>query len=360
MFVYAGVLLSCLVLLTLASQGSVSLQKWATLCCVAGLTSFAAIRGYVGTDTYAYHTMFSDFSGESLSDIFVVIEPVFAVLIKFVALLSDNPFVYMICIAIIEGLLLAYAALTSRDPIRFLSLYLVIFYLNLHFNVVRAGVAILLLILAMRVPKDSGHEIRFFVLGLLAVLSHYSAILGFVPLLLLRHHAAHSKWIAAGSVVLLLGVIYVSADASVFVRYLDYVDLLVPDVTKTVSLSFLLSVPLYAMLYACAVTKRNKVRITLLFATWLFLRWLTSIFSLVGRVEMIVNALLLFSIVELALSGWRQRLRAWALTGLTAMWFFGALIGLQQEESILEGLGVAGLYTQSPFVPYKFMWEDNQ
>jgi hypothetical protein len=332
-----------------------------TLFCVFALTCFAALRGYVGTDTYAYHTMYSDFSNASLTDVLGVVEPIFAFLMKAVALFSDDSFAFVVSMAILQGLLLAQVAATSKNPLDFLAIYVTIFYLNFHFNIVRAGTAVLLLILAMRVPKEDENQVKFYAFGAAAVMAHYSAIIGFLPLLLLRHRAANAKTLGIGLLVVVMGSVYyfATADELPLARYLAYLDILAPDVKTTVSLSFILGIPLYLLLYLSAVNKRNRVGLTLLFTVWLFARWLTSIYTLFGRVEMIINALLLFSMIELALVGWRRQLRKVAVTGLTVMWLFGSLLGLQEESSIMDALGTWDtLYQASPFIPYKFIWDD--
>lgn len=361
MLVYAAVLIACLLVLMAAHLGSTHQRKQVTLVCVFALTCFSALRGYVGTDTYAYHSMFSDFSNENLGDVLGVVEPVFALLMKTVALFSDNSFVFVVSISVIQGLLLARVAATSKNPLDFLAIYVAIFYLNFHFNIVRAGTAILLLILAMRVPKEESDQTKFYAFGVAAVMAHYSAVIGFVPLLLVRQRAANSKTLFFSLIVLTFGAAYyfVTAVESPLGKYLAYADLLAPDVTNSVSLSFILGVPLYLLLYISAVNKQNRVGLTLLFTVWLVARWLTSVFTLFGRVEIIINALLLFSIIELVLVGWKQRLRKIAVIGLTVMWLFGSLLGLQEETSIMDGLGISdGLYLMSPYIPYKFIWDE--
>ena len=190
MLVYAAVMIACLLLLTVAHLGSTRQRKRIVLFSVFALTCFAALRGYVGTDTGAYHSMFSNFSNESLADVLGVVEPIFALLIKAAATFSDDSFVFVVLIALIQGLLLARVATTSNNPLDFLAIYVTIFYLNFHFNIVRAGTAILFLILAMRVPKEDDNQTKFYALGVAAILAHYSAVIGFLPLLLLRQRAA--------------------------------------------------------------------------------------------------------------------------------------------------------------------------
>jgi len=361
MLTYAAVLVSCLVLLAVAPLGSVRQRRLIVLLCVLALTVFAALRGYVGTDTYAYHSMFADYSGEPVGDVLVVVEPIFALLMKAVGLFSEDAFAFVISIAIVQGLLLARLATTSKRPLEFLAIYVTVFYLNFHFNILRAGTAMLLLILAMRVPKENEHQLKFYGYGIAAVLTHYSTLIGFLPLIVLRQRAATARPLAIGLLASVVGFLAYLATApeSWVARYAAYADILTPDVSNAVSLSFVLAIPLYLLLYVSVVDERNWIRFTLLFSIWFLARWLTSIFTLFGRIEIIINALLLFSIIELPVIGWRQSARRIALIGVTVMWLFGSLLGLYEEDAILAGMGVSeGLYAMSPFIPYKFLWDD--
>jgi len=362
MLIYAVVLGTCLLLLMGAHFGSAGQRRQITLLCVFGLTFFAAMRGLVGTDTYAYHTMFTEFGDENLSDIILIVEPMFAALIKVTALLSDDPFVFTALIGLIQGFLLAQVVATSKHPLDFLLIYATIFYLSFHFNILRAGTAILLLILAMRIPKEDKNQSMFYVFGVTAILFHYSAIIGFLPLLIFRLATTRSRAMIVALLVSFLAFTYYAIPAGelVPVRYLAYADILAADASSSISLSLVLGLPLYLMLYISAVNRANLFVLTLVFVVWLAIRWLTSVFSLVGRVEVIINSLLLFSIIEFALTGWRYKLRKVAIIGLTVMWFAGSLVGLKEESAILDNLGVTtGIYSMSPYVPYKFIWDEN-
>ena len=237
MLVYATLMITCLLLLTGARWGSTTQRKQITLLCVFGLTCFAALRGYVGTDTYAYHSMFADFGNENLGDIVGIVEPLFALLMKAVALVSDDSFVFVASIAVIQGLLLARVAATSRHPLDFLSIYVTIFFLNFHLNIVRAGTAILLLILAMRVPKEDKDQRWFYAFGIAAVLAHYSAIIGFLPLLVVRQTTASVRSLTIALAGFFLALAYYAATANelLFGKYLAYFDILAPDVSNSVS-----------------------------------------------------------------------------------------------------------------------------
>lgn len=358
---YAAVLLPCFLLLTLSTLMSRSRQSVVVGACGVFLTGFAALRGYVGTDTFAYHQIFRQGATEDFTLVLRTIEPVFAIFIKFIAAFSDSGFAFVSFVAVVQGALLTRLAMTSRSPAQFLMLYLALFYLNLHFNIIRAGIAVLFLIAAIRVsPGGSQRNLYAYAMG--ALLSHYSAIIVAFPLLVLRQPGPVRKAIATILIILGCAFAYVFGEFDeVVARYLAYSDILAADAANSISLSFLLGIPLYMLMYVSAVNRSNALGLTALFCVWLAVRWLTSIYSLVGRVEIVINCVLVFSILEMSLIGWRSRLRAVAVCALAAMWMVGSLLGLSREDDILSNLGVeSALYLNSPFVPYRFFWEEVQ
>ena len=216
-------------------------------------------------------------------------------------------------------------------------------------------------LLANRVAPDHPRQFPFYLLGLGAVLFHYSAILAFVPMLIIRQRTTTRKILTIAvlaAVAIAINPLAVSDE--LLGRYIGYFDLLAPDVSNPVSKTFVFGLPLYLMLYVSTVNRNNAIGLTALLLLWLFVRWLTSVYSLFGRIEMIVSAMLLFSIIEMSLNGRRDRLRKLAITGLSVMWLGSSLLGLAQEETIMSNLGVVdGIYSLSPFVPYRFQWEED-
>lgn len=361
MLVYAAILMTCLGLLTVAHTGSKHQQKVICLICIASLTCFSALRGYVGTDTYAYHLMFIESRGEEFLDSLRTIEPLFALLMKSFALFSDNSFGFVASISILQGLLVARLASTSRNPLDFLMVYTALFYLSFHFNIIRAGTAILILISANRVIRGDKEQGKFYLLGIAAILMHYSTIVGFLPMLIARQRSTTQRFLTIALVTISLAFAYrlIVADEMIVGKYFVYFELLTPDVSNSASMTFIFGLPLYLMLYISVVSRKNRIGLTLFFMVWLFARWLTSIFTLAGRIELIVNSILLFTIIEISLNGWRHQIRKISLTGLTVMWLFASLSGLANEDAIRDQMGVTGeAYLNSSFTPYRFFWDE--
>jgi hypothetical protein len=360
LFIYAIVLIvSCLFLL-LARMTNSRQQKGIAYFCILVITIFAAMRGYVGTDTYAYHLMFGDYSNIDVLDAARNIEPLFVILIKFTAIVSNSSFLFVGLISVIQGFLLYRLVKTSNNPADFLVIYIAIFYLNFEFNILRAGTAILILILASRVLREEAGK-EFYWLGIAAVLTHYSAIIGFLPLAYFRQKNISTKIITIISIVVAASLMsyFVMTNEALYGKYLIYSEELGSNFSDETNRSFYFSLPLYFLLYISVVRKENAFNITSLFLIWFFLRWATTLFMIVGRVELIVNALLLFFVIEHVLSGWRKQIRSVALVSLVIMWLYGNLNVLDRVDPVSSGgVDLDSTHLMSPYNPYKFFWDE--
>jgi len=304
--------------------------------------------------------MYSDNADQDFGYLLEIVEPIFALLIGMVAALSGESFAFVIAIGLLQGLLLMQLIKSSRSPVDFLMIYIGIFYLSFQFNVLRAGTGILFLLMASRVPREERNQAQFYFFGVAAVLSHYSTLLAFIPMLFLRIPLSNPKALIPAISLMTAGAYYflVFSWEAIGAKYLIYSDLLAPDVTNTLSMTFILGLPIYLAIFTTAVTRKKWIGLAFLLAVWIGLRWLTSIFSLAGRVEMIVNAMLLFYMIEIPSDGWRKKLRGFSVSVLTVMWVAAALFGLANEDKIMTNLDVVSdVYLSSPFTPYHFIWE---
>lgn len=361
MSIYTIVLIGCSFLLMGGAVGGHFQQKWTSYFCVSLLTCFSALRGYVGTDTYTYHTIFLDNGSEGILDVAKSIEPFFALLIKFVALITDSSFIFVAFISIIQGLLLVRLVATSKKPTVFLLVYIALFYINFQFNILRAGTAILLLVLANRIPDESKNQSRFYLLGAASVLIHYSAAIGFLPMLLIRQKNRNAQFFSAAWIVVALTFAYyfLMDNEALYGKYLVYSTELSSEVSSATNKSFIFSLPIYFLLYVSVVEKENFLKITLFFLVWFILRWATTLFVLVSRAEIVINALLLFYVIEYVSVGWRNQIRSVALVGLIVMWLYGTLMLLGEEDPAVSGsIALDENHLMSPFNPYKFFWEE--
>jgi hypothetical protein len=330
--------------------------------CLVVITLFAGMRGYVGIDTYAYHTLFINARTESLWDVLAHVEPFFALLIKLTQLLSDHAFLFTGLIALVQGFVLFKVIEGSRAPADFLAVYISSFYLAFEFNILRAGTSILFLILTSRRMQNRSQS-PFYLYGIVAITCHYSAVLAFLPMLFMKAEGAKAK-IKLVLVLLsaLVGIYaFIILNDVQFQKYLFYfVDLRTNVPPSYMALTF--RVLTYLVLLICIADKKNYLVTTGLFLVWLMLRLAMISFVFIDRIEIIISALLLFAALEYKLSGWRSKVRAVALVLVVLGGLYSSIKGLSiPDEELTRGvITLDEDHNMSPYIPYKFFWEERR
>lgn len=166
------------------------------------LTLFAAIRGTIGADTAAYRWAFVDFNpSNASSQEWTQFEPMFMATIWTVKLFSSDPQLLIITVALIQGWLLYIATKNQPEAPLILLYYTTIFYLQNHFNIIRAGIATLLIIICHQRLADSKTNIHIFII---ACLFHYSALL-LLPFVIHKKSKTQTALITAS-----IGIIFVT------------------------------------------------------------------------------------------------------------------------------------------------------
>lgn len=359
MLPYIIVLIPACLLLAWACAYNVRRQKYVAFFCLTVISLFAGLRGYVGIDTYMYHMIYLNVRSSGLAESLNQVEPVFALLIKLSFLLSDNSFVFSGLISILQGIILFFLIRSSRQPAGFMLLYLAIFFLGFEFNILRAGTAILLLVLACRSIHETSRK-RFYLLSLFAILCHYSALIGFLPMVVIREKSPRARVILSLIILLVcmsayLGFLNIELTPE---KYITYFLMDLRAETKPSFIGLGIRVFINLILYRTVVTKDNFGLLTTFLSIWFVARLVSVEFIFVDRVEIIFSALFLFYIIEHIPSGYTHRRHIITLSALVLLSLFSNLKGLAlTEEELARGKAVTDLnHSMSPYVPYKFFW----
>lgn len=322
------------------------------------LAMFAALRGYVGTDTYAYHEMFDTLRHEDLRAASGIVEPIFALMAKAVSQVSASAFVFVGAIAIVQGIVLYLIVARHSQPLVFLGLYVATFYVNFHFNILRGGLAALLLVLSATYLLD-GSRTRFLITGLLSVLSHYSSVLFFVPMSFVGQRIwSRLVWLITS---LILGglVVWIFIGEDRWFQYLSY--LLIYDVDDSVQYGIGLVVlfALYAAMFAIQASQDKIYLLTFLLLSWYVARLASNHFLFVDRIEILINIILLFLISQRP-NRPRKRVPLLAIClMLMSLNVYGTLNGLVAADQSTRGSFAAELERNSPtYLPYRFAWDE--
>jgi hypothetical protein len=361
MFFYAAVMIpACLFLLAVRTAPAYVQRRVAYLIAII-ITAFAAARGYVGTDTYAYHRMFDNFSNETFGETLQYTEPLFVALIQLAAFVSDSSFAFVGMVALLQGIILVRLLKVSDKPADALAIYIALFFVNFEFNILRGGTAILLLLAARQVWRDRDGR-WFYVFAITAVLAHYSAAIAVLPMIYIRENRPVVRLL-----VLLITIPAVFAAAYFLVspgqyeKYSSYLTGVQNAEEVPYGLGFFVYLAMYLLLYLSVVNQRNVMPLTALFLFWITMRWTSNYILYIDRLELIVNALLLFWILEKKLGGWQRQAQGLALTCLVLLGLYGTLTGLEQTDNSTRGahaLDAESMAYVSPYVPYKFFWNE--
>jgi hypothetical protein len=356
--IYALVLIAVCIGCALGSGAPTGQQRALAAPLILVLAAFASLRGYVGTDTYAYHEMFQDFRQDSLLEIAGAVEPVFAAIIKMVSSVSKSSFIFVGVVAIIQSVVLYAIIVRHSQPLLFLGLYTATFYINFQFNILRAGLAALLLVLALSYTLG-GSRLKSFGSGLLSMLSHYSSVLFLVPISLIGQKFRWGMvWLLAS---LLVGglVIWTLVGEGRWVQYLSYLVLYDADDSVQYGFGLFVAFGLYAIIFSLQVTRQNVIMLLAIFLLWYFTRLASNYFMFVDRIEIVVNIILLYLVSQKPDRRRNQTSVTIACMMLIALNLYGSLKGLEAADLSTRGASAAEFgRISSTYLPYRFAWEE--
>lgn len=138
------------------------------------LSIFAGIRGNVGYDTCAYKYLFS----EALTGDFPFIEPGFFALLWLFRHLTNEPQLFLMLIAVIQGMLVYFIAKQTPNKFLWLGIFTAVFYYSFFFSTLRNALASLLLVFSYSQYLNK-RPINLFP-AIAAPLIHYTSIVEFI------------------------------------------------------------------------------------------------------------------------------------------------------------------------------------
>lgn len=299
--------------------------------------------------------MFREHGSKDWFESFNAIEPLFALLIRVSAVVSKSPFFFTAFVSIVQGLILVKLINTSKRPATFLLVFIAAFYCDFEFNVLRAGTAIMLLVLASRYV-DCVQKRSFYSYGVAAVLTHYTAIIGLLLLVYIKERNALARmFVSALALIaswLILNYLIDSARLGVLIFYASEIE---RDEGLKVGVGFYALQVLYMLLFLSVVNRVNWTSRTILFLSWLIMMWAGLTFGYVDRLKVMISALFLFLSIESNLVGWKKDVHYIALVGIAMLSLFGGLKTME-ESSASTDVGFNQL--ASPFVPYRVFWAE--
>lgn len=344
---------SCLIFF--AAKTSPVQAKFLTITVFLILILFAGLRGLVGSDTLSYLMFYDQFQDPEIAASYVTkMEPVFVLLVALHGYLVESKFLYILTVSLLQAWILYLVFNQSSRKYYFLLFYVLLFYLNFHFNVTRAAIAAMLFLLAL---TTESRKVKF----LMAVLApgFHVSVLFFYPLLFAHLNLKRFLVLVFSSVV---GLLLVLQDFSYFVmKYNAYQDYLVgysPGVSVYNVIIFINVV--------VSIIFLRKVSFLYLAVSFFLLISLciAEIFPIGYRLLSIGLLLYLFFLLE-ELSRGSYRLYYAFFWIPVALTFGSSFYSVLQETTRLEErieMGVGdGLNAslKSTYIPYQFYWADD-
>ncbi|MCQ9618254.1 EpsG family protein [Paenalcaligenes niemegkensis] len=182
MLVYFVLIFCALFCFWLAERTSYRVARCAVFIGFLLLILFPGLRGMVGPDTPNYLLIYNEIAeNPSFTIRFGTIEPVFYFLTLTHAKLIGSDLGYLFFISFIQGTFLYFCYTRAKNRFLFIFVYLILFYIEFHFNTLRAGLAALLIMLAIQ-SKENGKSwvLFFFALGF-----HISVLI-FLPIIAVK------------------------------------------------------------------------------------------------------------------------------------------------------------------------------
>lgn len=317
------------------------------------LVVFSGLRGLVGSDTLSYLTFYDQFKDpELLRSYLTRMEPIFVLLVWVHGYLLDSKLLYLIMMSCFQAWLLYLVFERSREGLLFLLFYILLFYLNFHFNITRAGVATMLLLLSLTADSKKVKLLA----ALMAPGFHFS-VLFFYPLLFMRLDSRRFLFLTILA-TLVLFLLFKNMDYF-FAKYQSYLGYMQSG-SSGVSLAGVL---IALNVLVSIVLLRSPSRVLLGSSLLLLLALVVEVYHPIGY--RLVNIGLLFYLYFLLehLACHKSRLCYIFFWAPVLMVFTLSLHNMLNERAVLEARIASGESLddalKSTYIPYEFYWQDS-
>lgn len=353
MLIYSFFYLLVSGLILFAAKTSPMQAKFLTAVVFLILILFAGLRGLVGSDTFSYLMFYDQFKDPGVvAGYLTKMEPVFLLLIAVHGYLLDSKFLYIFMVSLLQVWILYLVFKKSSRKYHFLFFYIILFYLNFHFNITRAAIASMLFLLAL---KSESKNIKFLT-AILAPGFHVS-VLFFYPLLFVGLSLRRFLSLAFLTTV---GVLFLLRNPDYFLtKYYIYQDYLAGYSSGVSAYNVLIFISVFF-----SIVMLRKVSFLYLAVSFLLLLSLciAEIFPIGYRLRTIGLLLYFFFLLE-ELSRGNYRLYYIFFWFPVALTFGLSFYGVLKETSRVQERVVMGDHLddalKSTYIPYQFYWQDD-
>jgi len=237
-----------------------------------------------------------------------------------------------------------------------LTIYVLTYYLSFHFNIIRAGTASLLILLAFKALYKPGME--FYLLALLSITSHFSAAF-IIPILFFLRGFWLAGW-ARAVIMASLSLAGLGAGVAIFwdelmsERALSYMVMVMDPSVINSGVGIALQGCLIVSLVLLLLDRGNRLEVMFIFLGYVVLRIISIRVFLITRISVYYEALLIFMICNAKPSSKKRLIVLLLLASLAMLSAFGTLTDLANENKKLFD----AVHARSVYLPYRFFWEE--
>jgi len=328
-------------------------NKLLGICIFIIIVLFSGLRGLVGSDTQSYLKYYN--YAKDINDaqyLLLLFEPLFVFLMHTIHYIHDSNFTFIFIYSLFQGLLF-YLIFTKIDNKIFILCYVLLFFIEFHFNTIRAGTAALCLLYSV-VTKNDKAKVAF---ALIAPGFHVSILL-FYPIFFLRIRLIYS--ITTLTIIALLLYSYQDISSLILGKMFSYEDYLTSN-SSSFSKIYLMYIAYIAVTLLSIKNLSKEFCITGLIIMALFS--LAMIYPIAYR-GIVLGWVLYFYFLSRDLTSSNQ-------TGLFKYYLYPLLIVLSftniiyiinESDRVSDRISVdlSADVLDSTYIPYKFYWNDDK
>lgn len=334
------------------NSGSALVKKACIAFTFSILLLFSGLRGRVGSDTPQYIGYFQLSDSRAGAEFLLsILEPLFVALLVGLRYISDSNLFFIFVCSGLQSLLLLYIYKKSKNK-NFIFVYALIFYLNFHFNTLRAGFATLFFLAALAADRKT-----YRYLFLLAAPGFHFSILVFYPLIFFSGKAL--RVIPIIIVVLSVIIFFIGFSGFAFDKLYSYDGYLVES--GRASILFALANGVFYLVSAYFVrgisqySFRSAIFLAICYGALMF-------FPIFYRFIILGHVIYFYGLLEGGGKLNFQNKSSWLFLPLFVLLFLQGAYGVYNESEALERRSRAGedvvQALESTYIPYKFYWDD--
>jgi hypothetical protein len=310
----------------------------------------SGLRGNVGTDTYAYKHFFNTLWDKNQllnENIIFSFEPGFVLFSNIIKFVFDNDQFFIFSISAFTGFLFYNLLKQIKEKDLFLLTYIAMFFIMFNLNLLRFGIAMMLLGMSFLNPGGKKKILYF----CLALSFHFSVI--FSILFFVKKENIY-KYLIFLITLLIIGFNFIQNKLGAYFLNFIFVSQL------KLELTLFLELIIFYFIIKWNKIDLSKDNIIFCIVIYFILRWFGSLNDLIYRTSYVFGFVIYLSFFKNKLT-YKSRM---LFNFLFIFYVYRSLAFIYNSDDAMSNLlfdssGMSSLYSHTKWLPYKFFWESN-